>query len=536
MRPIHRLLAGATVLALAVGMLAAPAAADRDAPREARLSTRSVVHAGPAGPAQARPTSFDVAAPRSRPAAALRTAPVAHASSPSVFFGFDALADLDGFFPSDTVGALGDSVYVTAVNSSIGIFSAADGSVVVPRTSLESMNPLGAGLLVFDPKVVYDPYEDVFVVVWLGFDDSPQTSVIFATAIPDATASNPATWCSTAFAGDQVSGDGAQWADYPGLGYNGDRVTITTNQFSFSNAFRYSQVMTIDKLGLYDCSQPVPVPVVFAGASTSDQNGIPAFTMQPAQTVGASPGAQLLLSFQCFPLSCFTNGSGKDSYLTIWRIKSTASGLTLKKGTVPTGKVLLPLPGTQGGGVVGGSLDPDFFWDAGDERLVNVFYDADRDELFTAHAVFKNLTPDPVTGGYEETVARWYEIDPATKLKNSVIERKGIVGSPEVDSGWPTLATDDDGNLFVTFNRASAPLGEFLSAWVAEIHPNSTSATQSLMQSGFARYDVVPGIERWGDYTGINRDPVISSSMATFNQYALSTTSWQQVVHAVEHA
>ena len=103
--------------------------------------------------------------------------------------------------------------------------------------------------------------------------------------------------------------------------------------------------------------------------------------------------------------------------------------------------------------------DPDFWWDAGDHRFINAFYDADRNQMFTAHTVFRNLQPDSLTGGYPEAAIRWYEIDPAAILKNSVVARKGVVGAPEVDVGWPTVATDSTGTLFVTYSRASAPHG-----------------------------------------------------------------------------
>jgi hypothetical protein len=525
MRSFRPLLTVTAVLALAGTLLAAPAAAGREARPEMRAVTRSVVHAGPVDSSQERPTSFDVFARGSRPTLDPGRADGVAANrplTPSVTFGFDALADLDGFYPSDTVGALGETVYVTAVNSSIGIFSATDGSVVLPRRTLGSLSG-EPGFLQFDPKVIHDPYANVFLVVWLGFDDAPQRSTIFALAIPDATAADTGTWCLTSLLGDQVAGDGAQWADYPGVGYDEDRVTITTNQFSFANAFRYAQVMSIDKT-LYDCDQPTPVPIVFGGSQTRDRNGLQAFTLQPAQTVGTGGGAQLLLSFELV--------RGRFDYLTIWRIKPTASGLVLKKGTVSTGKVSLPPPGTQGGG---GVSNGDLFWDAGDERLVNAFYDADRDELYAAHAVRVNLKPDSVTGSYPEAAVRWYEIDPANKLPNSVLVRKGLIGTAEADLGWPTVATDANGNLFVTYSRASAPLGEFLSAWVAEIPPGSTTATQLLMHPGLATYDASSGVERWGDYTGINRSPLAPQSMATFNQYAATTTTWQQVVHAVAH-
>ena len=88
----------------------------------------------------------------------------------------------------------------------------------------------------------------------------------------------------------------------------------------------------------------------------------------------------------------------------------------------------------------------------------------------------------------------------------------------------------------MTYNRASQPSGESLSAWVAEVPPGSTTATQTLLTPEMALYDVVDGIERWGDFTAINRDPVAPDAVATFNQYANELGTWQQVVHVVTHA
>jgi hypothetical protein len=220
--------------------------------------------------------------------------------------------------------------------------------------------------------------------------------------------------------------------------------------------------------------------------------------------------------------------AGKGSYLTVWRLKSTASGITLKKAILPTGRRRFPFPGTQAGGDA-----VDLQWDAGDGRLINAFYDADRNALYAAHSVRKDLEPDSVTGGYPETVVAWYEVAPAARLKDSILSRKGTIGEPEVDLGWPSVATDGAGNLLVTYSRASAPLDEFLSAWVAQVPPGETSATQLLLRAGDATYDLLAGPERWGDYTAINRDPVDPTRVATFNQYAASTSTWQQVVNVV---
>jgi hypothetical protein len=527
MRRFVRLLCIASAVTIGAALFASPAVAvrDPDASSRSRVAVRAVVHGRDAGTSQRRPTSFDVFAQRTRTTGGARIAAASPAPrTPQSVLGFDTLTDPFSR-PSDTIGAVGDTYFVTAVNTQLAVYDRTGLQVVAP-IQLDALHPDTTGHFAFDPKVVYDPYNDEFVVAYLVQEDSPRLSLIVTVAIPNATATNPATWCSTSFQGDQVPGTPVTWADYPGLGYDVDRVTITTNEFTFPSTtgqFRGSQVLSIPKVSLYDCTMPAPVPDVFAGSQTQDPNGLPSFTLQPAQTVDLPATSQLLLSAEIL---------GKDSYLVVWRIKTTASGLKLKKGIVPIGRAGLAPYGTQGGGSLN---DSDTWWDTGDQRLINAFYDADANQLFAAHVVFKDFRPDAVTGAYAESAVRWYEINPAGKLKNSVLARKGTFGAPEVDTGWPSVATDASGNLFVTYNRASAVTGEFLSAWVAEIPPGSTTATQVLLKPGLATYNFDPGVDRWGDYTGIGRDPVTPSLVATFNQYAVNPQTWQQAVHVVQH-
>jgi hypothetical protein len=525
MRTSRRLLAVLTGLVAGAGLLlVAPAAAERQARPHARTAARAIVHGRDAGVSQSIPTSFGVFSQRSRPAYSMKVEPSrSSARTPAFVSGFNGLADPFSE-PSDTTGALGDSFFVAAVNTQVAVYDRTGIQVVAP-IQLDALHPDSVGGFAFDPKVIYDQYNATFLVVYLVQDDSPRQSLIVTVAIPNATANTTSTWCPTSFFGDQVPSAPSLWADYPSVGYNDTRVTISTNQFTFPTAtarFRYSQVMTIDSTDLYDCSTTA-TPTVFAGTKTRDANGFQSFTIQPAQTVGSSPGAQLLISFELI--------NGKFDYLVLWRIKPTATGFTLKKACCgSTGKVSVPPLGSQGGGRVN---NPDFWWDAGDFRLINAFYDADRNELFAAHTVFKNFKPDVLTGSYPEAAVQWYEVNPKSSLGNSVLARKGVIGSTEVDLGWPTVATDSSGTLFVTYSRASAPHDEFLSAWVATIPSNSSADTQLLLQAGSATYDASNGPERWGDFTAINRDPLDGQNIATFNQYAASSAQWQQFISVV---
>jgi hypothetical protein len=442
---------------------------------------------------------------------------------------FDAIPRIGPNWPADPSGAVGQSAIVTAVNTSVAVYDRTGAPLLAP-SSFASLATFPPGTDVFDPKVVYDPYGGEFVLVFLAVHDALERSWIVLAAMPDATAADPATWCVHQIKADQVKGDGKQWADYPGLGYDLDRVTVTSNQFDFAGpqGFAYAQVLSFDKTSLYDCAQTLSFQV-FGGSATSNPDGTRAFTVQPATSAGTGPADQYLLSFE--------RGPARGSALVVWRLRQIAGGPMLSRAAIPVAKATISSYGTQGGGGVHNS---NTWWDPGDLRLVNAFYDADLQRVYAAHVIFRNLKPDTITGGYQEAAIRWYEVAPGAPLRSSTVTRTGVVGTPETDAGWPVVATDGLGTLFVTYSRASAVTGEYLSAYVAEIPAGSTTAEIALLAAGDARMEAVQGPERWGDFNGISRDPLDPTVVAVVNQYAKSdgfgpTTDWQETVDLVRN-
>jgi hypothetical protein len=57
-----------------------------------------------------------------------------------------------------------------------------------------------------------------------------------------------------------------------------------------------------------------------------------------------------------------------------------------------------------------------------------------------------------------------------------------------------------------------------------------------LLRAGTAFHDALKGVERWGDFTGINRDPIDPTLIAMVNQIATPGSAWQQTVNVVTHA
>ncbi|MGH2591205.1 MAG: hypothetical protein ACRDGW_10475 [Actinomycetota bacterium] len=446
---------------------------------------------------------------------------------PAAASGFDAIPRIGGNWPADPTGAIGRDWILTAVNTSYALYDLSGAPVVGP-------DPLGAlfrlppGTKVFAPKVVYDQYRDTFVLAFLGVNDERRRSWILLVSMPNATADDPASWCGAILNGDRTTGDGRQFADYPGLGYSRDHVVVTTNTFAFEDeAFRGATVLAFPKGRLYDCGRTLRFET-FLGDRTRNPDGSAAFTLQPATTVG--PGRQLfLLSFQ----------PGRPNFVILWRMRETEASLRLNRVAIRVNRVGIGPFATQGGG----DLDrANTWWDPGDLRLINTFADLDRGRVYAAHVIGRDLGPDTRTDGYVEAAIRWYEIRVQWNLASARLTRFGTIGEAETDAGWPTVATDAAGNLFVTYNRASAVTGEFLSAWVAEIVPGARRASAALLRAGTARMEAVPGPERWGNYNGVSRSPVDGAFVALVNQVAVAdgggaaTDVWQQTVHLVSHA
>jgi hypothetical protein len=430
--------------------------------------------------------------------------------------------------PGDPTGALGITNHVAAVNVHMAAYSRAGVELYEPKRLRSLDEQLPSGAEDFDPKVVYDPYDQVFMVVFLAA--TGQQSFMSIVVIPEGAEDDDtqAGWCTLHMSGDQMIGNGKQFADYPMLGFTSNRVTLTTNQFDFTDApeigrFRYVQIVSIRKADLYDCAvNPVPIEV-FGGKKTQDPDGSRAFTVVPAISTGGDPRTQHMASLD------FNGSTGK---LILWRLRFVHGALKLSRAQVASGPMALPPFGFQCGGT---ARNADTWWDPGDARLTSAFWDEDLGRLYTATSVEGNKGGGPV-----ESIVKWWEVDPASTLAASDVVRKGTVGLAGRDSGWPSVATDGDGNLWLTYARAGiAGVDECLSAYAAVVPPASVSASEVLIRAGEARYQAQGGPERWGDYTALTRDPVTATTVSAYGAYALddgvgATDLWQQTIATLE--
>jgi hypothetical protein len=459
--------------------------------------------------------------------ASAATRPAASPLAPVVAVpAFDGVPDQvnNPVTPGDPTGGLGVDYHLAAVNVRMAFFDRAGLALDPPRLleSLDEALPGAAGS--FDPKVVYDPYRQHFVLVFLSATDTQ--TFISVVVVPEGSEDTTNDWCVLHMSGDQVGNNGKQFADYPMVGFTEDRITLTTNQFDFSRApliggFEYAQILSMRKAHLYDCSvDPVPIKI-FSRNQTRDPDGSRAFTIVPTVSFGGSPSAQYMTSMD------FNGSTGK---LILWRLKPVNGVLKLARTQVAGGPTSFPRWGRQCPGNAPSLNDN---WDTGDLRLTSSFWDGNLGRLYTTTARSGN-----VGGGATESVIRWWEVDPASTLGNSDVTRTGTIGAPGRDLAWPSITTDGGGKLWINYARAGT--GECLAAYASVVQPGQSAAAPILIKPGFGRYEFSPGVERWGDYTAVSRDPVTPTQVATYGAYPFddgggaATHLWRQVIASVE--
>ncbi len=149
--------------------------------------------------------------------------------------------------PNDNNMAIAnDGTIVSVINSSVSIFKS-DGSLIRYRTLRTIVNNVLPNLdRTYDPKIVYDPNEDKFILVFLQGSTSADTRIVVGfteTNNPDGN------WNFYALDGNPFTG--TTWSDYPIIAINKSDIYITVNILrdneSWQEGFVQSVVWQVNK-------------------------------------------------------------------------------------------------------------------------------------------------------------------------------------------------------------------------------------------------------------------------------------------------
>ncbi|GIV61372.1 MAG: hypothetical protein KatS3mg044_0238 [Rhodothermaceae bacterium] len=197
------------------------------------------------------------------------------------------------FIPPDPHGAVGPSDVVVVSNVSLASYDKATG--VASGLALQSLKTFfGATTFTFDPKVVYDPFDNRFVVVTLEKEDmadgaTANASRILLAASPVGTPSG--TWTALSIDALLTIDSQDSWCDYPGLAVDEEAVYITCNYFTFggSPSNTGQRLWTVDKAKYYAGTIIGSDIFVYDPATAT---GLYDVTMMPAQ-VHSNPGGSI---------------------------------------------------------------------------------------------------------------------------------------------------------------------------------------------------------------------------------------------------
>lgn len=415
---------------------------------------------------------------------------------------FDAIAD-SGWTPPDPVVAKGPESIIAMTNGAVSLYSL-DTYSEVQTVTLEVFfglfNPLEGNNGGFDPRILYDQYEDKFVCMKLLGATEATSTIHFAVS----RSSNPATldpddWRLSATTG----GSNGQWADYPGFGLDDQNVYLTANMF-IVDSFQQTNMWIVEKTAMYNGDTPV-VEVIY-DVEEAGAGNVAALAIMPTHTLDANPGDDYYL-FSVDKQGISTNDVNQYTFNRVSR------ALTVRANSLPSTLYL----------DYEDEVDQE-----GDEGPV-----AANDHRFTTYWPMLNgrvwISQCVATGSSDTRPAvSVMRVNPAASA-GSAVEDMWLIADPEVSLIFPAIAVTSEGHAALTVGMVSS-----------DIHPgvgtavyNGTSDTWSdvrIVQQGLSEYwapQASASDERWGDYAAAAFDPADPDRMWFIHQFAgVDTDTW----------
>ena len=229
----------------------------------AKQAAAQPARTGPAGtrviPAPAPPPDRGTSSPpfllRLLPPAAGLAPQIASPSPAQDFAGLDDIASPLGyeFIPPDTDGAVGLAKVMSGLNNNYRIWDKSTGAVV-STVGTEAFWTAVSGTDLFDPKTLYDPINDRWIVVMMsGYFESFINIGVSQTSDPSGS------YTLYSFNADQSA---ATWADFPTIGFNKDYIAVNVNMYDNKlGSYVNSKVLVVDypalRAGTLPCLPPI---------------------------------------------------------------------------------------------------------------------------------------------------------------------------------------------------------------------------------------------------------------------------------------
>jgi hypothetical protein len=444
------------------------------------------------------------------PQAAVRTsallAPRSSLTTGTSFLG--AQVSESGFIPPDSMGSVGPTQVLVAVNGRIKVFDKQGNLGALNVSDDVFWSSVRNGEDVTDPQVEYDRLTGRWFVSAVNFENSDNRVMLAVSSGPTITDSSSFTFFFFNQNVPPPAGDSGKFADYPQMGVDENAVYIGANMFGGTFSTSAFVVRKSSVLG----AGPI---VVTAFRNLAVGSGSGPFTPQPAQNMdpNVDEGYIVGVDNQVF------------SQLDVRRITDPAGTPAISGNlTVPVPTTTfpenVPAEGTHN------SLD------ALDDRLFEGMVARDPAgalSLWTAHNIEVNSSGVGSSSG-NRTASRWYQL--GTLSTSPTLVQSGTLFDPAASSPryfWiPSIAANGQGHA--SLNSSAAGSGRFAEiASSGRLASDPAGATQpfEITQTSSSAYNLGSGpVKRWGDYSQTVVDPTDNMTFWTFQEYANATDSW----------
>jgi hypothetical protein len=365
---------------------------------------------------------------------------------------------------------------VSVVNTNFKVYDE-NGTQLLSKTLSQFSNALGIFLAISDPRVLYDPVQDRFVVVYFTGNTSNTSKIIVAFSKTNDPAGQ---WNLYALNGNYLND--TTWSDYPIVVLSDKDLFMTFNHLKdgqdWKTGFRYSAIWQIDKQRGFDGDT-----LQFNFWHNIQHNGKPIWNVCPIHG-GSTPTGP-----ETYFLSVRPSDLSNDTVFLHTISNSYQSGNAQFTTKVLKTNVAYGIPpnGLQKDGQ---------YLATNDARILDGFIENNKIQ-------YVQNTVDPQTMTAAVYVG---EVDNPSSATPTVSGQ--IISNDTVDFGYPSICyignNAFDNRAMITCSYSSPDTFPGTVVFYKDALGNISDML--VVKQGQAALDVLSDtIERWGDYTGIQR-------------------------------
>ena len=424
--------------------------------------------------------------------------------SPTLNFTAATYFDCSGW-PPDTMGAVGPTQFVAALNGRVRSFKKAtglaDNGINTGTDSFFSSVMTPGANFTTDPRIRYDRLSGRWFITMI---DVPGRQATQPNRVMIAMSDSGTIAPSTVWTFFQFSGDASNFADYPTLGIDANALYIGANIFSASSgSFVNCSGYVVRKSSLLS-GGPIVV-TTFAnliGGTTGPFTPQGVDNYDPAATEGYFIGVDYSSSTR-LRLRRVSNPGGTPSI-------SANVSISVSRFASPINVTVQGTPGTV---------------DGLDDRLLAAHYR--NGSLWTSHNVGVNSSGS--TSSPDRNGVRWYRINGIPTGQTPSVAQSGTVyqsGPANVSYWMGTIMVSGQGHAAMGFTKAGP--NSFLDAATTGRligDASGTMGTPVTYTASTSAYNPSDGStpHRWGDYSYTSLDPSDDMTMWTIQEWCQSS-------------